>query len=80
MEEQKLKQLKEKVADYKRFGFILLSLSMFLFIGLLVPSEGLVIDMPGLFIGAVFVTLALAAVFHRLAMKAEKQLYEENHS
>ncbi len=52
---------------------------MFLFIGLLVPSEGLVIDMPGLFIGGVCVTLTLATIFHRIAMKTEKQLYEENY-
>ncbi|UTW70709.1 hypothetical protein KHA80_04310 [Anaerobacillus sp. HL2] len=30
--------LEEKVVDYKRFAFILLSLTVFLFVGLLVPN------------------------------------------
>jgi len=79
MEDKKFKQLKNKVDDYKRFGYILLSLSMFLFIGLFVPSEGLVKEMPGMFIGGVFVTLTLAMISHRIAIKAEKKLYEESH-
>lgn len=74
------KALKDKVTDYKRFGFILVALSMFLFIGLLVPAQGLALHHPELFIAAVFLTLGLAAFFHRIAMKAEKQLQEDQQS
>lgn len=77
MEEKKLKQLEAKVADYKQYGFILLSLSIFLFIGLVIPSEGKALTMPGLFIGGIFVTLACAVICHRLAMRAQNELYEE---
>ncbi|MDT8861499.1 YrhC family protein [Alkalihalobacillus sp. MEB130] len=78
MEDKKIKQLEAKVTDYKQFGFILLSLSIFLFIGLVIPTESTVIVVPNLFIAGIFIALALAVVFHRLAMKAQKQLYEEN--
>ena len=77
MEEKKLKQLEAKVADYKQFGFILLSLSIFLFIGLVIPSESTVLTMPEFFIGGIFITLTFAIVFHRLAMRAQNELYEE---
>ncbi|MFC0473596.1 YrhC family protein [Halalkalibacter kiskunsagensis] len=80
MEEKRIKQLEAKVADYKQYGFILLSLSIFLFIGLVIPTENTVVIIPGLFIGGVFVTLAFAVLFHRLAMRAQRQLYEDNHN
>ncbi|ARK29257.1 YrhC family protein [Halalkalibacter krulwichiae] len=75
--EDKIKQLEAKVSDYKQYGFILLSLSIFLFIGLVIPTESSVMTMPGLFIGGIFVTLVAAVLCHRLAMKAQKELYEE---
>ncbi|NEU31595.1 hypothetical protein GN156_12555 [bacterium LRH843] len=78
MADRQLKLLKEKIIDYKRFGFVLFSLSIFLFIGLLIPTEGIASQMPGMVIGAIFISLTLAAVFHQLAMKAEKQLHNEN--
>jgi hypothetical protein len=79
MEDKKVKQLEAKVTDYKQYGFILLSLSIFLFIGLVIPSESVVLTMPELFIGGIFLTLTSAVVCHRLAMKAQKKLYEEKH-
>ncbi|MDV2682986.1 YrhC family protein [Alkalihalophilus sp. As8PL] len=77
MTEKKMQDLQAKVADYKRFGFILLSLSAFLFIGLIIPADGQAISLPSGFIVGVFATLGLAVVCHRLAMNAQKQLYEE---
>ncbi|MCL7746908.1 YrhC family protein [Halalkalibacter alkaliphilus] len=81
MEDKKLKQLEAKVKDYKQFGFILLSLSIFLFIGLVIPTEHTVITAPSLIVSGIFIALALAVVFHRLAMNTQKQIYEDsNHS
>ncbi|WP_227934866.1 YrhC family protein [Alkalihalobacillus deserti] len=77
MEEKKIKQLEAKVADYKQYGFILLSLSIFLFIGLVIPSESSTLKMPELFIGGIFVTLTVAVVCHLLAMRAQNELYQE---
>ncbi|GAE35053.1 YrhC family protein [Halalkalibacter akibai] len=77
MEDKKLKQLEAKVADYKQYGFILLSLSIFLFIGLIIPTESTVMTMPELFVGGIIITLTLAVVFHRIAMKTQRQLYED---
>ncbi|KHF41960.1 YrhC family protein [Halalkalibacter okhensis] len=78
MEDKKVKLLEEKVKDYKQFGFILLSLSIFLFIGLVIPAEHTVITTPSIFIIGIFIALVLAVVFHRLAMNTQKQIYEEN--
>ncbi|MDV2883767.1 YrhC family protein [Alkalihalophilus pseudofirmus] len=77
MTEKKMRELKDKVADYKRFGFILLSLSAFLFIGLIIPADGQAVSLPSGFIVGVFLTMGLAVVCHRLAMNAQKQMYED---
>lgn len=75
MEDKKQKQLEDKVTDYKQFGFILLSLSIFLFIGLVIPTQD-VTQWQGLFIVGIFMMLGCSFVCHRLAMRAQKQLHE----
>ncbi len=79
VEEQKKKQLEGKIADYRRFGFVLITLSVFLFIGLLIPNESAPRNMSELLIVAVFVLLGGSLVFHRIAVKAEKRLLNEDH-
>jgi hypothetical protein len=78
MNEKMIQDLQAKVEDYKRFGFILLSLSIFLFIGLLVPTSEIAVEMQGMVIGSVFTTLGLSFLFHRLAMKIQKKLMNED--
>lgn len=78
MEERKEKQLKDKVADYRRFGFIMITMSIFLFIGLLIPTEASLNHMEGFMIGAILTLLVLATIFHFIAIKAEKQLFKED--
>ncbi|QOY36274.1 YrhC family protein [Anaerobacillus isosaccharinicus] len=69
--------LADKVTDYKRFAFILLALSVFLFIGLIVPNEGVSQYQQIALIGLSVCSLAFAALFHKKAMKAQEQLYSE---
>jgi predicted permease len=35
-----VKEIQDKVADYTRFGMVLLAVSVFMFIGVLIPNEG----------------------------------------
>ncbi|GAE26985.1 hypothetical protein JCM9140_3095 [Halalkalibacter wakoensis JCM 9140] len=79
MEDKKVKQLEAKVADYKQFGFILLSLSIFLFIGLVIPTEhNTMMVSPSWFVGGIFLALMFAVFCHQLAMRTQKQLTEED--
>jgi low affinity Fe/Cu permease len=40
MDTNKVKKLEAKVADYTRFAFVLLAVSVFLYIGVLIPTTG----------------------------------------
>ncbi|WP_026673883.1 YrhC family protein [Alkalihalobacterium bogoriense] len=73
MDEKQLKTLKDKVEDYRRFAYILLSLGIFLFIGILIPNDnnGTAIE-PSHFIIAVFVMLGASIFFHRKAIYYQK--------
>ncbi len=71
------KVLADKVADYKRFAFILLALSVFMFIGLIVPNEGVTQNQSIILVGLSIVTLISAFICHRQAMKFQEQLYNE---
>jgi hypothetical protein len=72
------KVLEDKIADYKRFAFILLALSVFLFIGLIVPNEGASQNSLFFLIGLSISSLAFSAMFHKRAMKFQEQLYSED--
>lgn len=69
--------LEEKVADYKRFAFILLSLTIFLFIGLLVPNGEESQIQSSILIGLNVCSIVFAVIFHKKAMKIQEQLYSE---
>ncbi|RXI99967.1 hypothetical protein DS745_13935 [Anaerobacillus alkaliphilus] len=71
------KVLSDKVTDYKRFAFILLALTVFMFIGLIVPNEGVTQNQTIILIVVSICSLASAFYFHRKAMKFQEQLYNE---
>jgi hypothetical protein len=71
------KVLKDKVTDYKRFAFILLALSVFLFIGLIVPTEGISQNHHTILISLSVFSIMFAFIFHKRAMKFQEQLYSE---
>ncbi|MGO4887364.1 YrhC family protein [Anaerobacillus sp. MEB173] len=76
MNEDRVKQLTEKVNDYKRFSYILIALSVFLFLGLIIPAEGNMGNDITL-IGGSLLLLGFAFACHRIAMKSREQLEEE---
>ncbi len=73
----KPKMLQEKVVDYKRYAYILLALSVFLFLGLIVPNEAATLNQQKILIGLNICSLVFAAFFHKMAMKCQEQLYRE---
>lgn len=72
-----VKTLEDKVVDYKRFAFILLALSVFMFIGLIIPNEGVGLIQQIILILLSSNSIAFAVIFHRKAMKVRKLLNEE---
>lgn len=78
MGDKEIRDIQGKVTDYKRFGFILLSLSIFMFLGLVIPNEVTVASDVSMYmiIGTV-VSLILAFVFHRKAMHYRNLLDNE---
>ncbi|HHY21676.1 MAG TPA: hypothetical protein GX525_07305 [Bacilli bacterium] len=77
MEEKKLKDLQHKIEDYRRFAFTLLSLSSFLYIGLIIPNgEGLAVE-PTILLTVIVVSLVVAMLFHRKSLDCNKKLWEE---
>ncbi|WP_211274647.1 YrhC family protein [Anaerobacillus arseniciselenatis] len=69
--------LKGKVTDYKRFAFILLALSVFMFIGLIVPNEGVSQMQQMILIILSITSIVFAFIFHKMAMKFREQLFNE---
>ncbi|WP_216829071.1 YrhC family protein [Alkalihalobacterium elongatum] len=77
---KKIREIKGKVEDYKRFGFILLSLSVFMFLGLIIPND---VPMTGNYaeymMGGIVLSLVMAFIFHRKAMHYRNQLDNEEY-
>ncbi|OLO38908.1 hypothetical protein BTR23_11140 [Alkalihalophilus pseudofirmus] len=75
-----MRELKGKAEDYKRFGFILLSLSVFMCIGLIVPNEApLSGNYAEYMMGGTVLSLVTAFIFHRRAMHYRNQLNNEEY-
>ncbi|WNF37649.1 YrhC family protein [Bacillaceae bacterium IKA-2] len=72
-----VKTLEDKVTDYKRFSFILLALSVFMFIGLIIPNEGVGSIQQITLIILSGNSIAFAMIFHRKAMKVRELLNEK---
>lgn len=68
------KTLEDKVADYKRFSFILLALSVFMFIGLIIPNDGVGSIQQIILLILSSTSIAFAVIFHRKAMKIRELL------
>ncbi|WP_078552705.1 YrhC family protein [Bacillus alkalicellulosilyticus] len=75
MDEKQLQTLKDKVVDYRRYAYILLSISIFLFIGLLIPNETTL--GPEYMVAVVFIMLFTAVVFNRRATICQNKINEE---
>lgn len=75
MVDENLKVLEDKVTDYKRFAFILLALNVFLFIGLIIPNDGITQIQQAFLIITSILSLISALFFHKKAMKYKEELY-----
>ncbi|MBM7097177.1 YrhC family protein [Bacillus sp. H-16] len=77
MSQQQVETLKAKVTDYRRYAFVMLALSIFMFVGILIPNEALAAEHQPILMGMNVVALLAAVVFHRIAMGTEKKLHED---
>ncbi|TLS39312.1 YrhC family protein [Pseudalkalibacillus caeni] len=74
---KKNKILKDKITDYTRFGFILLSLSAFLYIGSLLPVEDASNAKSLILIGTSLVAVGFAGLFYVKAVSIKKKLHQD---
>ncbi|WP_449537062.1 YrhC family protein [Ferdinandcohnia sp. Marseille-Q9671] len=76
MEQNKeMKSLRSKITDYTHFGYVLLALSVFLYIGVIIPEDRSPFQLYTL-MGSTAILLSLSLLFFILAMKSRKQLDE----
>ncbi|MDQ0216713.1 hypothetical protein J2S13_003197 [Oikeobacillus pervagus] len=77
---QTVKRLTEKMVDYKRFAFTLIALSVFLYLGVVLPIDGRTdIKTYILMIGNILL-LALSVIFFLASFMYKKRIqqFEEN--
>ncbi|MGG3738834.1 YrhC family protein [Aeribacillus pallidus] len=72
--ETKVKQLKEKMIDFQRFGYILLALSVFLYLGVVIPMEGKTTGDDIWLMSGTFLIISLAGCCFNYSLKCKKQL------
>ena len=74
------KKVKSLMEDYKQFAFTLLSVSAFLYIGTVIPNEGLGMDQNTMMMLATCGFLAAAFFCVKRSLKYKKQLDEMEES
>ncbi|WP_377888381.1 YrhC family protein [Alkalihalobacillus sp. R86527] len=73
-----MKELQNKMTDYKRFAFILLSLSVFLYIGSFLPMEGKTDERVLILTGGGFLLVGIALFFYSRAIAIQKKLNDSD--
>jgi hypothetical protein len=71
-----MKDLQDKITDFSRFGMVLLAVSVFLFIGTLIPSEDKAVLQTNLMMISTIFFLGIAFFFFRKVASYKKQLIE----
>ncbi|MED3648472.1 YrhC family protein [Halalkalibacterium halodurans] len=77
MEEKKIVELEKQVEDYRQFSFVLLSLSIFLFIGLVLPPSYAPQVAAEWLIAGIGGALTFAWLFNRKVVQCQQKLFEE---
>ncbi|WP_349407955.1 YrhC family protein [Pseudalkalibacillus sp. SCS-8] len=77
MSKEMVKNIQEKIADFKRFSLVLLSLSAFLYIGSIVPFDGKEATDQLVLLSASYTLIGVAILFYRKVAIWKKQLNEE---
>ncbi|MCL1630450.1 YrhC family protein [Sporolactobacillus sp. CPB3-1] len=72
--EEEQKMIMEKITDCRRFGMMCLSLSTFLYMGMLIPGYGDVEWKAGLLACSSFLFLILSFVFYRRSAKLNEKI------
>ncbi|WP_409251451.1 YrhC family protein [Bacillus sp. SCS-153A] len=68
------KNLNEKIIDYKRFAFVLVSVSVFLYLGAVLPVEEKTLLKTYVLMGGTVVMLGFSGLFFYQAAKLKKKL------
>jgi hypothetical protein len=78
MMEQQKKQWKEKATDYKTYAGVLLALSVFFYIGMLIPADQsmIAIEKKPFLLGLIVILLVGAFSFYQKAVKYIRLLRE----
>ncbi|GAF65857.1 YrhC family protein [Alkalihalobacillus trypoxylicola] len=71
-------ELQRKIEDYQRFSFIFVSLSFFMFLGIIIPLEGKNNGVDSILVLGVFAMLLLACTCHFTSKRALTQLLERD--
>jgi hypothetical protein len=79
VDKNKMKVIQGKVTDYTNFGFVLLAVSVFLYIGVLIPTEGILPLRTNLLMGATVLFLSLSFYFFHKVVKFKQILNQEEH-
>jgi hypothetical protein len=74
--DMKIKDLQGKMVDYTRFGMVLLAVSVFMFIGILIPNEGKNMVQTYVMMGTDTVLLAGAFFFFKKGIKYKNKITE----
>lgn len=70
------KDIQNKIVDFSRFGMVLLAVSVFLFIGVLIPNEGKSMLQTYVMMTSTVGFLGLSFYFFRKAVQYKKTLSE----
>lgn len=73
-----MKELQDKMTDYKRFAFVLLSLSVFLYIGSFLPMDGKSDAQALILTGGGFLLVGIALFFYSRAIAIQKKINEHD--
>ncbi|MBE3570392.1 MAG: YrhC family protein [Bacillales bacterium] len=78
--ENQYKKIKEKIIDFKRFGFTLMALSVFLYLGVVLPVEGKTEIQSKMLMAGTIVLIIGSLLFFYKAREYHNQLteYEED--
>lgn len=68
------KTINDKIIDYKRFAFVLVSLSVFLYLGAVLPLEEKTLMQTYTLMGGTLFLLSFSGVFFFQAAKLKKKL------
>ncbi|RFB17610.1 hypothetical protein DZB84_07090 [Bacillus sp. HNG] len=75
-QDKQFKNLRNKIKDFTNYGYILLVLSVFLYIGVIIPEERSPFQIY-IMMGSTFILLCLSFTFFLLVTKYKKQFEEQ---